>query len=302
MAKASCNGIEIEYETFGNRSGRPLLMIIGLGSQLIHWSEEILKQLVDEGHFVVIFDNRDTGLSSKMNEAGSSDFIGVMSASSKGEKPEVPYTLNDMGEDVVGLLDALGIRKAHICGMSMGGAIAQTIAINHPSRLSSLILIYSPTGNPNLPQPKPEIMSILMPSVAANRDEYADQQIKLRRIIAGSGFPLHEEWLRLRYARAFDRFYYPDGLRRNALAVFASGNRSTALSSVTAPTLVIHGDEDPLVTVENSKDAAQAIPSAELMIIKGMGHYPPHRGPWPSIVEAIAAHTRKTSPISGPSY
>ena len=295
MAKANCNGIEIEYETFGDRSGRPLIMIIGLGSQLINWSEEILKQLVDEGHFVVIFDNRDTGLSGKMSEAGSPDFRGVMSALAKGEKPKVPYTLNDMGEDVVGLLDALGIRKAHICGVSMGGAIAQTIAISHPSRLSSLVLIYSPTGNPSLPQPKPEIMSLLMPAVASNRDEYADEQLKMRRIISGSGFPLDEEWLRLRYARVFDRFYYPDGMGRNAMAVFASGNRSTALSSVTAPTLVIHGDEDPLVTVENSKDAAQAIPGAELMIIKGMGHYPPHRGPWPRIVKAIAAHTRKAS-------
>jgi len=295
MAKANCNGIEIEYETFGDRSGRPLIMIIGLGSQLINWSEEILQQLVDEGHFVVILDNRDTGLSSKMSEAGSPDFRGVMNALTKGEKPKVPYKLNDMGEDVVGLLDALGIRKAHICGISMGGAIAQTIAISHPSRLSSLVLIYSPTGNPSLPQPKPEIISLLMPPVASNRDEYADEQIKMRRIISGSGFPLDEEWLRLRYARVFDRSYYPDGMGRNAMAVFASGNRSTALSSVTVPSLVVQGDDDPLVLVENGRDAAQAIPGAELMIIKGMGHYPPHRGPWPGIVEAIAAHTRKAS-------
>jgi len=295
MAKANCNGIEIEYETFGDRSGRPLIMIIGLGSQLINWSEEILQQLVDEGHFVVTLDNRDTGLSGKMSEAGLPDFMEVMNVLDRGEKPKVPYTLTDMGEDVVGLMDALGIRKAHICGVSMGGAIAQTIAINHLSRLSSLVLIYSPTGNPGLPKAKPEIMSLLMPPVASNRDEYADEQIKMRRIISGSGFPLDEEWLRLRYARVFDRSYYPDGMRRNAIAVFASGNRSTALSSVTVPTLVVHGDDDPLVPLENGRDAAQAIPGAELMIIKGMGHYPPHKGPWPRIAEAITAHTKKSS-------
>jgi pimeloyl-ACP methyl ester carboxylesterase len=295
MAKANCNGIEIEYETLGDRSGRPLIMIIGLGSQLIHWSEEILKQLVDEGHFVVIFDNRDTGLSSKMSESGPPDLIGAIGALMKGEKPKVPYTLNDMGGDVVGLLDALDIEKAHICGISMGGAIAQTIAISHPSRLLSLILIYSPTGNPNLPQPKPEITGLLMAPASSDRNAYADEQIRMRRMISGSGFPLDEEWLRERYAQVFDRSYYPDGIGRNALAMLASGDRSAALSSVTAPTLIIHGDEDPLVLIENGKDAAQAISGAELMIVKGMGHYPPHRGPWPRIVEAIAAHTKKVS-------
>jgi len=293
MAQAQCNGIQIEYQTFGDRSGRPLILIIGLGSQLIHWSEEILEQLVEEGHFVVIFDNRDTGFSSKMSEAGPPDLMGAMDALMKGEKPQVPYTLNDMGDDVVGLMDALDISKAHICGMSMGGAIAQTIAMRYPSRLSSLILIYASTGNPRLPQAKPEVLGLLMAPVPEDRDQFVDEQIKMRRIVSGSGFPLDEEWLRRRYARVFDRCNYPDGIGRNALATFTGGDRSGALSSITAPTLVIHGDEDPLVLVENGKDAAQAIPGSELMIIEGMGHYPPHGGPWPRIVEAIAAHTRK---------
>lgn len=295
MATAKANGIEIEYETFGDRSGRPLLLIIGLGGQLIAWSEEVLKELVDDGHFVIIFDNRDTGLSSKMEETGVPDVAGTLGALMKGEKVKVPYTFYDMGDDAVGLLDALGIKKAHICGMSMGGAIAQTIAISHPGRLLSLILIYAPTGNPHLPQPKPEIMSLLMAPPVTERNAYVEQAINTFRTISGSAFSVDEERGRQAFQRAYDRSYYPDGVARNFLANFGRGNRSRALPSITAPTLVIHGDEDPLVPVENGRDAAEAIPGAELMIIKGMGHYPPHGGPWPQIVKAIAAHTRKTS-------
>jgi pimeloyl-ACP methyl ester carboxylesterase len=295
MAQANCNGIQIEYETFGDRSGRPLLLIMGLGGQLISWSQEILNQLVDEGHFVIIFDNRDTGLSSKMDKAGVPDVPGTLAALMRGEKIQVPYTYYDMGDDAVGLLDALGIEKAHICGVSMGGAIAQTIAISHPSRLLSLTLIYAPTGNPNLPQPKPEIMSLLTPPPVSDRNAFIEQRINRFRIISGSGFPLDEEWLRQAGARGYERSFYPEGVARNLLGGFGRGNRRRALPSVTAPTLVIHGDEDPLVPVENGRDAAEAIPGAELLIIKGMGHYPPHRGPWPQIVKAISAHTKKAS-------
>ncbi len=295
MAKAKANGIEIEYETFGDRSGRPILLIMGLGGQLTGWSEEVLEQFVDEGHFVIVFDNRDTGLSSKMEEAGVPDIVGAMSALMKGEKIQTLYTLYDMGDDAVGLLDALGIKKAHICGISMGGAIAQTIGISHPSRVSSLMLIYSPTGNPNLPQAKPEIMSLLMQPPVTERNAYIEQMINTFRIISGSGFPLEEEGVRQSFARGYDRSYYPEGVGRNLLAILASGYRRSALPSVTAPTLVIHGDEDPLVPVENGRDAAAAIPGAELMIIKGMGHYLPYRGPWPQIVKAISAHTKKVA-------
>jgi pimeloyl-ACP methyl ester carboxylesterase len=279
MAKANTNGIQIEYETFGDRSGRPLLLIVGFGSPLSGWSEEILKQLVDEGHFVIVFDNWDMGLSNKMKE----------------EEIKVPYTFNDMGDDAVGLLDALGIEKTHICGMSMGGAIAATLAINHPSRLSSLILIYSMTGNPNLPQPKPEITSLLQAPPVTSHNGYLEQQINTFRIILGSGFPLDEEWVSQVFAQQYDRSYYPRGLARNLLAGFASRNQLSSLHSIRAPALVIHCDEDPLVPLENCRDAAEAIPGAELMILKDMGHYPPHRGPWSQIVDAISAFTRKTA-------
>ncbi|MBI4764288.1 MAG: alpha/beta hydrolase [Deltaproteobacteria bacterium] len=293
MAKAKANGIEIEYETFGDRSGRPLLLIIGLGGQLIFWSEEVLNQFVDEGHFVIIFDNRDTGLSSKMEETGIPDVPGTLSALMRGEKVKVPYTYYDMGDDAVGLLDALDIKKTHVCGMSMGGAIAQTMAISHPERLLSLISIYAPTGNPDLPQPKPEMINLLTPPPVSDRNVFIEGWINTLGIISGSGFPLDEEWVRRVAERVYERSYYPEGVARQFLAAFGRGNRRRALPSVTAPTLVIHGDEDPLVLVENGRDAAGAIPGAELMIIKGMGHNLPYRGPWPQIVEAISAFTRK---------
>jgi pimeloyl-ACP methyl ester carboxylesterase len=295
MAKAKANGIELEYETFGDRSGRPLLLIIGIGLQMIAWAEEMVKQLVDEGHFVIIFDNRDTGLSSKMEEAGVPDIPGAIASLMKGEKIKVPYTFYDMGDDAVGLLDVLGIEKAHICGMSMGGAIAQTIAISHPERLLSLILIYSPTGNPNLPRPKPETMSIFMTPWPSERNAFIEHQINLLSIIKGSGFPLDEEWVRQVSGRAFDRSFYPVGVGRHFLAGLASGHRWQSLPSITAPTLVIHGDEDPVVPVENGRYAAEVIPGAGLMEIKGMGHCPTSGGPWPQIVKAISAHTKKAS-------
>ena len=295
MPKAQANGIEIEYETFGDRSGRPLLLIMGLGSQLTGWSQEVLRQLVDEGQRVIIFDNRDTGLSSKMEEAGAPDVSGMLKALSRGEEISVPYTFKDMGDDAVGLLDYLNIKKAHICGHSMGGAIAQTIAINHPERLLSLILISAPTYNPDLPQPKPEITNLLRAPTGADRTAYVDKAIQMARVISGSGFSLDEEWIRQISARSYDRCYYPEGNGRHLLARLANKNRRPALQSITVPTLVIHGDEDPLLPVENALDAAETIPGAELMIIKGMGHHPPHRGPWLQIVKAISAHTRKAS-------
>ncbi len=291
MPKAQANGLEIEYETYGDRKGRPLLLIMGLGSQLTGWSDEVLQQLADEGHRVIIFDHRDSGLSSKIEEAGVPDVSGKLKALSRGEEIEVPYTFQDMGEDALGLLDFLGIQKAHICGQSMGGAIAATIAISHPERVLSLILISSPTYNPDLPQPRPEITSLLRASTGADRTAYVDKAVQMSRVLAGSGFPLDEEWVRRISARAYDRCYYPEGNGRHLLARLAIRNQRPALRSITAPTLVIHGDEDPLLPVANALDAAANIPGAELMIIKGMGHYPPHRGPWPQIVKAISGHT-----------
>ena len=162
MAKATANGIQIEYETFGDPSGRPLLLIIGLGAQMIHWDEDLCQDLAKRGHYVIRFDNRDVGLSTKFEEAGVPNLVEIFGKIMQGEKVKPPYSLDDMANDAVGLLDALGIRRAHICGMSMGGMIAQTVAIRHPSRVLSLTSIYSTTGNPEVPQPKPEVLRLLI--------------------------------------------------------------------------------------------------------------------------------------------
>ena len=275
MAKAAANGIEIEYETMGAPSARPLLLIGGLADQLIHWDDDLCRDLSRRGHFIIRYDNRDAGLSTKFDNAAS------------------PYTLEDMADDAIGLLDALRIAKAHICGMSMGGMIAQTIAIRHPSRILSLISIYSATGNPELPQPKPEIMKFLMTPPPKEREANIEHMLGVFKTLAGSGFPLDIEWTRKIMAESFDRSFYPQGFARQLVAILTQKDRRPALASVKVPTLVIHGTDDPLVPVEGGKDTAKAIPGAQLMLIEGMGHDLPHGGAWPRVVEAITAHTLK---------
>ena len=296
MPRVIANGIQIEYETFGNPSARPLLLIIGLGGQMIHWDDDLCKDLAGRGHYVIRYDNRDVGLSTKFEAAGVPNLMEVFGKIMQGEKIQAPYTLDDMADDGAGLLDALGIRKAHLCGMSMGGMIAQTIAIRHPSRVLSLISIYSNTGNPELPQPKPEVMGLLVAPPPEERETNVAHMIGVFKTLAGPGFPVDETWTRKILVASYDRCFYPQGVARQLVAILAHGNRKPALASVKAPTLVIHGTADPLVSVEGGKDTANAIPGAELMLIEGMGHDLPHDGAWPRIVEAITAHTLKATP------
>jgi pimeloyl-ACP methyl ester carboxylesterase len=295
MSRVTANGIQIEYETFGDPSGRPLLLIIGLGGQMIHWDDDLCKDLAKRGHYVIRFDNRDVGLSTKFDEAGVPNLVETFGKIMQGEKIKPPYTLDDMADDAVGLLDALGIRKAHICGMSMGGMIAQTIAIRHLSRVLSLISIYSTTGNPEVPQPKPEVIGLLITPPPAEREAFIEHMLGLFKTIAGPGFAVDEKWTRKIMAESYDRCFYPQGMARQLVAILTHGNRGPALASVKVPTLVVHGTSDPLVPVEGGKDTAKAIPGAQLMLIEGMGHDLPHGGAWPRIVEAIAAHTLKAT-------
>jgi pimeloyl-ACP methyl ester carboxylesterase len=295
MSKVTANGIQIEYETFGNSSDRPLLLIIGLGGQLIFWDDVLCRDLAGRGHYVIRFDNRDTGLSTKFDEAGIPDLVETFGKIMQGQKISTPYTLDDMADDTAGLLDALGIKRAHICGMSMGGMIAQTMAIRHPSRFLSLISIYSSTGNPELPQPKPEVIQLLIAAPPNEREGFVEHMVGLFKTIAGSGFPVDEEWTRKIIAEGYDRCFCPQGMARQLVAILTHGNRKPALASLKVPTLVIHGTADPLVPVEGGKDTAKAIPGAQLMLIEGMGHDLPHGGAWPRIVEAITAHTLKAT-------
>jgi pimeloyl-ACP methyl ester carboxylesterase len=293
MPNASANGIQIEYDTFGDSSASPLLLIMGLGAQMVLWDEEFCEQLAAKGHYVIRFDNRDVGLSTKFDEAGIPNVVEAMNSVMSGEKISSPYSLNDMADDAVGLLDALNIDKAHICGASMGGMIAQTIATRHPNRVLSLTSIMSSTGDRSLPQGKPDAMAVLFTPAPQEREASIEHAVKVWKTIAGPGFPLDEERIRNRATLSYDRCFNPAGLARQLVAIMAHGDRTEALDSVSAPTLVIHGADDPLVPVECGKATAEAIPGAELLIIDGMGHDLP-LGAWPQIVDAINANAQKS--------
>jgi pimeloyl-ACP methyl ester carboxylesterase len=293
MPSVVVKGIQIEYRTFGNSSSRPLLLIIGLGAQMIYWDADLCKDLAACGNYVIIFDNRDVGLSTKFGETGMPNIPEIFGKLLQGEKVNPPYTLDDMADDAVALLDGLNIRKAHVCGMSMGGMIAQTIAIRHPERVLSLISIYSTTGNPEVPQPKPEIIRLLVAPPPNERQAFIEHMLVVFRTISGPGFPLDEAWTRKIIGESYDRSFYPEGMVRQFVAILTQPNRAPALSSIKVPTLVIHGTSDPLVPVEGGKDTAKVIKGAELILIEGMGHDLPHGGAWPRIVEAIDKHTQR---------
>ncbi|MFX1551697.1 MAG: alpha/beta fold hydrolase [Promethearchaeota archaeon] len=292
MPKAKANNIEIEYDTFGEPSSKPLLLIMGLGAQMIRWDVEMCEKLVEQGFFVIRFDNRDVGLSTKFEKAGEPDLLKLFMAFQRGEKVEAPYTLNDMADDAVGLLDFLNIEKAHICGASMGGMIAQVIAYRHPSRVLSLTSIMSSTGNPDLPQPKPQALQVLLKPVPEGRDAIIEDGVNRLRIIHGSGFPFDEKKARKLVEASYDRSNYRPGFTRQIVAVLATGNRKSALGSIKVPTLVIHGSDDPLMPAVGGKDTAEAIPGAKLLIIEGMGHSLPIEV-WPRVLKAFVENASK---------
>jgi pimeloyl-ACP methyl ester carboxylesterase len=291
MPKANVNNITIEYETMGDLNSKPLLLIAGLGSQLLAWSEEICQKLAENGFFVIKFDNRDVGLSTKFEDAGIPDMIEIREAYTRGEIPKVPYTLEDMADDAIGLLDALNIEKAHICGASMGGMIAQIIAYRHPSRVLSLTVIMSTTGNPELPPSKPEIVMRFFAPVPSEREAYIDEMVKRDSLIIGT-FPFNENQSRDYRTREYDRSYYPEGIARQLAAMAVPGNIKPYIITISAPTIVIHGSEDPFNLIEAGKDIATSIPNAELLIIDGMGHSIP-REIIPHIINAIVKNSNK---------
>ena len=273
MPQIAANGVTLEYETYGNPAHPPLLLIMGLGAQLTLWPIELVDALVARGYRVIRYDNRDIGLSTKFTAAGVPDLPAVMMAMMSGKPPALPYTLTDMADDAAALLTALGIVRAHIVGASMGGMIAQLVAINHADRVASLTSIMSTTGNPTLPPAKPEAMAALMerPTTAELTDVLA-LGLRISRAIGSPGYPAPEDRLRTRIERDFRRSFHPTGAGRQMAAIMADGDRRERLKAVTAPTLVIHGEVDPLVPVEGGKDTAAAIPGATLLTIPGMGH------------------------------
>ena len=293
MSTITANGIQIEYDTFGEHSSPVLLLIAGLGGQMITWPDEFCAHIADHGLCVIRFDNRDVGLSSKFNEAGMPDIMGMVTGRIGGDV-EAPYSLVDMANDAAGLLDVVGISKAHICGRSMGGMIAQEFALNYTDRTLSLISIYSTTGNPDLQQATPKAMQALMEPAPEEREAYIDYYVEGFKAWAGSGLPFNEIFYRNMAAKSFDRSFYPQGAVRQAAALIAQNNRKSSLSKLDIPTLVVHGDDDPLVPLKAGQDTADAIPNAELLVIEGMGHELSEMNDyWLRISGAIVKHIRK---------
>jgi pimeloyl-ACP methyl ester carboxylesterase len=287
MARTPASPIAIEYETFGEPTAPPVLLVMGLGGQLIHWDEAFCRLLAGLGRYVIRFDNRDVGLSTKLDDLHAPDAHQSVLARLEGRSISAPYTLDDMADDAVGLLDWLGIAKAHVVGTSMGGMIAQCMAIRHPSRLLSLTSIMADAGEPVVPEQ--EAMIAFEPP-PMEREAYATQIVQTLRALCGPRFPLDEQGARQVVLKAFERGVHPAGFARQLAAIFASGSRREALGSVAIPTLVIHGDADPMVPLAGGIQTAQAIPDAKLHIIEGMGHeLPPAE--WPEVIEAIGVHT-----------
>jgi pimeloyl-ACP methyl ester carboxylesterase len=272
MAQMKSNGITIEYEVFGKKSGSPLLLIGGLGDQLIHWDEEFCRNLADAGCYVIVFDNRDSGLSS------SCDF---------------PYSIKDMADDAAGLLEGIGIERAHVCGASMGGMITQTLAIEHPSHVASLILVYTTSGKPNMAPPDPAVMELLIQPAPTDKSGYIEYMVGLYRALAGKGFPFDEEWVRSVTENAYNRSRSPNGTTRQMMAIQKQKDRRADLSRLSLPALIIHGTDDPLLPVEAAIDLSEAIKGAELRLIEGMGHDLPHGKSWEIAGKAILDHIAK---------
>jgi pimeloyl-ACP methyl ester carboxylesterase len=285
------NGIDICTEAFGDPRQPALLLVMGLGAQMTTWDDAFCTGLAAKGFHVVRFDNRDVGRSQKLDDKGVPNVLAIMGDLALGRLPQPPYLLKDMARDAVGVMDALGIEKAHVVGASMGGMIAQTMAIEHPTRLRSLVSIMSSTGDRRLPQATPEAAAVLVTPAPRDRDGYIKHHMAVIKVLRGPHFTEDPREDEARAARNFDRGIHIAGTARQLAAVLASGDRTAALKSVTTPTLVIHGDADPLVRVDGGKATAAAIPYATLLIMPSMGHSLP-KALWPRLIDSIANHAR----------
>lgn len=290
MTSITANNITIEYDTFGKESDRPLLLIMGFGAQMTRWRPEFCELLADAGHYVIRFDNRDVGLSQKFGELGIPDMQKIAEEAAAGGNPSVPYTLFDMADDAAGLMDALGIDTAHICGASMGGMIAQCMAIKHGHRMRSMTSIFSSTGNPELPPATDAAMAALTSPAGTTLEEVLDRAVRNAKIIGSPAYPEPEDDVRERAKADYERSFYPEGTSRQFVAIGATGNRKPALQEVKIPTLVIHGKADPLVPVEGGIDTHEAIAGSKLRLYDGMGHNL-SEPLWPEIVREITEHT-----------
>ncbi|MEY9893008.1 pimeloyl-ACP methyl ester carboxylesterase [Catenulispora sp. MAP5-51] len=286
MPKAPANGVELEYDTFGDPSAPPLVLIMGLGTQMIAWPVPFCQAIADEGFHVVRFDNRDCGLSTIV-DAPPPGFGDLLAGDTSG----VPYLMPDLSDDVAGLLDALGVDSAHIVGLSMGGMIAQQFAIDHPARLRTLCSIMSTTGAHDVGQPAAEVITLLLSPAATNREEAIDRGQKMFETVGSPAYPTPTAELRARIGEAFDRSFTPAGSARQLACIVTSPDRTPGLAAVSVPSAVIHGDSDKLVDVSGGRATAAAL-GVEPLIIPGAGHDLPEEL-WPTYVQAIVANARK---------
>ena len=290
MPKAQANGIELHYEEHGNPDHPAMLLIMGFGAQLTLWPDELVEALADRGYRVIRYDNRDIGLSHKFDGVKAPGLVKMTLMSKLGLTPRVPYTLADMAADGIGLLDALGIERAHIVGASMGGMIAQHVAARYPQRCLSFTQIFSTTGNPKLPPARKEALQALVTRPKSDEEEtLIEHGIMLARTIGSPGYPSSEERLRERTRTSVRRSFYPEGPTRHLSAIVADGDRRPMLRKIEVPTLVLHGEDDPLVPCEGGRDTAQCIPGARIETIKGWGHDLPLELVQP-LSEKIASH------------
>ena len=289
---AHANGIDLCYQTFGDPSQPALLLIMGLGVQMLGWDEQFCRQLASRGFHVIRYDNRDIGKSTWFDHEGVPNVMLMFAKAAIGFLPKVPYMLKDMAADAVGLLDALGIDRAHVVGASMGGMIGQEMAIHWPQRMIGFTSIMSTTGDRKLPAADPEASSLLIARPADDRDESIAFYAKLMKVLRAGDFPEDEALDAERASASWARGYHPAGSARQLAAIIASGDRTKALAGVTVPTLVIHGRTDPLVKVEAGIATAAAIPGAELLIIDRMGHALP-LSTWGEVIDAIVVFARR---------
>jgi pimeloyl-ACP methyl ester carboxylesterase len=278
---APANGIEIAYETLGDPSDPALLLVMGLGTQLIHWDTELCETFAERGFFVIRFDNRDSGRSTKI-DATVPNLMRAMA----GLRFTAPYLLRDMADDAFGLLDHLGIEAAHVAGASMGGMIAQAMAIRRPERVLSLTSIMSTTGNQRVGMPKLRVWGVLLRKAPRDKDAAVEYFVRVFRQIGSKGFPADEDRIRELAGQAYERGHSPAGTGRQLAAILASGDRTEALRELRMPALVFHGRSDPLVPFRAGRATAAAIPGAKLVAVPGMGHDLP-RQVWPGLVDAV---------------
>ena len=284
-------GVSIAYETFGDPASAPVLLVMGFGTQMIGWHEDFCRALAQRGRYVIRYDNRDCGLSTKFDEhpVDMGKFIAAVSSGDIASAlAMVPYTLQDMAGDGLGLLSALGIERAHVVGSSMGGMIAQTMAVTRPARVLTLTSMMSSTGEPEYGRSSPEAQAVLFTPRPADRDGYiaaAEQELVWSSRTYGDPALLREL-----AADSYDRAYYPAGIGRQLGAMILDGSRAEALRALRVPTLVIHGLDDTLIDPSGGKRTAELVPGAELLLIPAMGHDRP-RELWPEIIDALAAHT-----------